>query len=165
MKVRPIHGLIGMLISTLLLGMIFLLEGYVGISLISAGIFMAYLFLRLRSTHSPITLYFLANAALAAVGAVLDLSTGLLILAIVTALVGWDLSLFAQGESGRTIIVNDGQVTRRHLRNLAIAVFLGLLIAFASSLAQLEFAFASIVVLNLIGFACLAAFYLLFNPR
>ncbi len=165
MKIQPIHGSISMLISTAFLGIAFLLEGYWGVSVICAAIFLIYLIPAIRSTAGAITWFFFVNMGLAAAGTALDLSIEMLIVAAAAGLIGWDLTVYERGINQQTKMIRDEQVTIQHLKRLGTAIILGLTAVFVSRLIHLELTFALTILLSLLGIAGLSAAYLMVKAQ
>lgn len=92
---------------------------------------------------------------LSIIGVTLNFSIYLLALGCTTALVCWDLAHFEQSLAGDPPHEIDARLERYHLQSLAAVIFTSLLLAFISTLINLQLPFGVTIILVLTAMGCL----------
>jgi hypothetical protein len=99
--------------------------------------------------------FLLVYVVLAAIGVVADLSVELMIIACTFALASWELIQFEQSLDGNSLLETSTPLEKHHMRSLALAGSVGLLLAFTSIYIHLQLSFSMIIFLVLITIGCL----------
>jgi hypothetical protein len=99
--------------------------------------------------------FLLVFMTLTVIGVLVDLSTGLMIIACTFALASWDLIQFEQSLDGNSLLEASTPLETHHMRSLALAGSAGLLLAFLSLNIHLQLSFSMIIFLVLVAIGCL----------
>ena len=108
--------------------------------------------------HSPFwstTGLLLIDVALAVVGVTLNLSIYLMVVGCTAALACWDLTHFRHTMIDDPPLGADVRLERFRLQSLAVAVFMGMSLAFIGAFIKLQFSFGVMVFLVLVAVGCL----------
>jgi len=104
-----------------------------------------------RSSAAGASRWLLAGTtALAAIGAVMDLSMILMVVGVVAALGAWDLADFEETVHGCARAVDRSRLMALHAKWLALALGSGMLLALLATIANLDLPFAAAAALALV---------------
>jgi len=151
--------------SMLMVACITISAGCLTVGYIVAGIWQIVLLLPLllavwlltskRSIYLSASILLIGFVILAALGILLDFPVGLMTVACVSALVGWELLLFDKNSMGNSLDKNSSLREKYHLTSLAFTASMGLILALISANISLYIPFIVVIFLVLIFMGCL----------
>lgn len=144
-----------LVISTGCLAAGYILSGHWLIFLVFPLMAIAWLLTYKRSMYLSASILLSGYVILASVGIIAELSSALMIIACITALVSWDLLQVNQSVSGFPLGKKNGLLEKHHLNSLALAASASLVLSLISANLTLQFPFVAIVFLILIAMGCL----------
>ena len=155
MTVHSIPSKIAVAIATLSLFVGYLLAGYWWILPVQLVVIFCWGFTKNNEKFNPASALLFVYILLAAIGISLNLSAVLMILACSTALASWDLIHFERSIAGDRVHKENASLANHHIRSLALAISVGMLLALIAFLINLQLPFWGIIVLVLMAMGSL----------
>lgn len=151
MALHSIINKICVLASIACLGLAYLLSGYWIILFLFLAMAIFWIVMKRWSIFQSASSLLAIYMVLAAIGIALNLPVLLVAPGCVAALASWDLTNFGQEVGDKQSTETRLPIERCHLRSLAVAAFVGSILALISSYANLQIPFVVIVFLVLIA--------------
>lgn len=155
MKLHSIANKICLGTSIACLGLAYLLAGYRWILFALPVMIGVWIILKKRPMFESVSSLLFIYILLAVIGVIADLSTLLIVSGSTAALACWDLTLFGSGVADNPPTKSNSQFEKNHLRSLAMAAFIGWMVALISSYVSLQIPFAVAAFLALTAVGCL----------
>jgi hypothetical protein len=155
MKIHSIILNVCVVTSAGCLGAGYILGGYWLIMPIFLAMAIFWLIIKRRSLFWSASSLLLIDVALAIIGVTLNLSIYLMVVGCTAALACWDLTHFRYTIIENPPLATDARLERFRLQSLAIAVFMGMSLAFIGAFIKLQFSFGVMVFLVLVAVGCL----------
>jgi hypothetical protein len=144
-----------LLISTASVGGAYLVAGYWQILPLLLVLAPFWIFINNQSGFWSASSLLVVFVMLAGIGITINLSPNLMIITCSSALVGWDLLLFTQDSVQDQTAKTDLLFEQQHLKSLALAAVIGLIVSFIISSINLQIPFGVTYILVLIMTGCL----------
>jgi len=155
MRIRSIALTISLIISTGSLGAGYILAGYWQILPVFFLLALMWILSKKQPVFWPASGFLFVYVILSAIGVIINLSLGLMIVGCIAALASWDLVQFNRSMAETSLASTDPLLEKYHLSSLVVASALGLVLALVGSSISLRLPFVVILALVLIGMGCL----------
>ena len=118
-------------------------------TLLAVAIGLIWLILNMNNKEMPHALFFLFFIGLAIVGSLRDMPTPMILLAVSTTLIAWDLSQFQARLISEEASTAKTLLELKHLQKLAITASVGFLVALIPAFIQFQISFVIFLIIIL----------------